>query len=593
MGYEAENGMTQVTYTIESAKKEKAYTLAFEYNGRKKYVLSKYTPIKESKELIGTDFGNKDTIWIFFGFAFGYMIEEIFRKCGEETQIIVIEPNEQLLLDQIRQVQKEDWLNKENIKIYTGNEKEDITRLFQANIPSKEVGNFKVITRSGYLEFYSKYYANVARILDDVTNDIIIQSNTLKRFGGIFLKNVIRNRYAIQESYDLSYHKDRYKSIPALIVSGGPSLSKNIEFIKQFNGLVFTGGRTLTPILQQGMKPDFLVSVDAQDITYDTLRENASNDLPLITLDQGNDKVVAANKGPQYFLLGEEFTKEFLGIKKYERLSMGGSVATICISAAQYMGCNPIIFIGQDLAYTDMKFHADECSDAHIYGNENTIKEQKDYTDLGYKQVESVTGGMVWTTSVLISYLNWIEKFIELCPENEFINATEGGAKIRGAINKTFEEVVEQYSTVYKPEIKHIKMNETIDIDKNIVESVRELEVLKSILAEAEKISNQLVNEYKIYKGSREDKIVHILDKLELKDKQIRECSDKKDIVNYLFTTVYTELERNKKYKQTINDTQLCRDRRIAEYNRELYKKLSQIISDVIELINKEMNKNE
>ncbi len=591
MEQNVKDSIEQVKYKIESAKKEKAYTLVFEKEGQKKYIMSKYTPLKESKELLGSDLGNKETVWIFFGFAFGYMVDEVFEKCGEDISIIIIEPSEALLLEQIDKTHKEDLLRKENVTVYTGSQYREIKRIFVNNILCKE-NNFKVITRNGYLEFYREYYTQVTKILNEVVTDSIIQNNTFERFGSLFLKNVIHNRYAIQEGYDLTYHKNKYKNIPALIVSGGPSLSKNIKWISRFKGLIFTGGRTLTPVLQQGVKPDFLVSADAQDVTYETLRENAYNDVPLITINQGNAKVVAANKGPKYFLEDDGFSKEFLGIQKSARLSMGGSVATLCISAAQYMGCNPIILIGQDLAFTDMKRHADECSNEYLgdkNSGKNKIEVGEDYIASRCKQIKSVEGGKVWTTDVLLNYLRWIEGFIELCTENEFINATEGGAWIQGAVHKTFEEVVNQFSNINKPRIQHIKPDNKINIDQNIEESMNILDSLRKVVKQAERLAKQLVDEYTIHKGLREKKVIKILKQLDEIDDEIKSCSGKKNIVDFLFTTAYGELERNKKYQQNISDTKFKQDKKIAEYNYAVYKELGKVVVEAIKLINKEM----
>ncbi len=581
--------IAKVNYKIEKAKKEEAYTLVFENEKKKKYILSKYMPLQETKEIIPDDLGNKETIWIFYGFALGYAIDEVFSRCGNDTKVLVIEPDEALLQEQLEITGKEDWKQRENIKFYVGYDKQSLIDLFVEMIPSSEINNFKIISRTGYLEYYYDYYTEVNVILDEVTTNILVQSNTMERFGKLFLTNVIKNRYAIQESYDFLYHKDKYKNIPALIVSGGPSLSKNIELIKEFKGLIFTGGRTLTPVLEQGVRPDFLVSVDPQHITYETLRENAENDIPLITLDQGNAEVVAANRGPQYFLAGESFNADFLGRKDGQSLEMGGSVATVCLSAAHYMGCNPIIFIGQDLAYTDMKKHADVCSDDLVYGGSNDVEKEEDYRKKGYKQLESVDGGNVWSTKVLITYLRWFEKFIEVYPEKHYINATEGGAKIHGAEHKTFREVVEMFKDLEKPEIQHMLPKHKIDVDKNISETISELKKLLQIIKQANKVAVTLVDEYRIYKGIREEKIFKAVKKLEELDEQIKGCSHKKDIINYVFGTAYTELERDEKYKHEIDEKQLSQDRKIAEYSQMLYIKLEEIIRDVIELISKEM----
>ncbi len=41
------------------------------------------------------------------------------------------------------------------------------------------------------------------------------------------------------------------------------------------------------------------------------------------------------------------------------RLNLGGSVAHTCFGLAMHLGCDRVIFVGQDFAFTGDKMHAE------------------------------------------------------------------------------------------------------------------------------------------------------------------------------------------------------------------------------------------
>jgi len=94
--------------------------------------------------------------------------------------------------------------------------------------------------------------------------------------------------------------------------------------------------------------------------------------------------------------------------------------------------CKRIIFVGLDLAFTGNVDHATSTP------TRETINEDKAIP------VEDIYGNMVYTSHNLNIYRQWIEKRIAKVKGIEFIDATEGGAKIKGmkinSLSNTIEE---------------------------------------------------------------------------------------------------------------------------------------------------------
>jgi hypothetical protein len=110
-----------------------------------------------------------------------------------------------------------------------------------------------------------------------------------------------------------------------------------------------------------------------------------------------------------------------------------GSVATIALDFALLLQCDPIIFVGQDLAHVDGRVY---CSG--IYFEDEWFADVVNPLDWKNKlqamrstrhtvAVEDIFGKPVESTDKLTAYWNWIVKVFRENPQFRFINATEGG----------------------------------------------------------------------------------------------------------------------------------------------------------------------
>ena len=112
-------------------------------------------------------------------------------------------------------------------------------------------------------------------------------------------------------------------------------------------------------------------------------------------------------------------------------------MATSAFQLAEELGGNPIVFIGQDLALTDGRDHAEGY--LHVYQPERLAK----IADSGF-DVAGYYGGQVRTERQLLFYKTWFESRIKAMPERLIINATEGGACIAGAAQLPFATVCQE-----------------------------------------------------------------------------------------------------------------------------------------------------
>lgn len=118
----------------------------------------------------------------------------------------------------------------------------------------------------------------------------------------------------------------------------------------------------------------------------------------------------------------------------FSTVSCGGSVACSAFSLVYKLGFSRIILVGQDLALTGNKTHAD-----------GTFKSVMDEIDTSHCiKVPGNYEKEVPTRADFKLYLDWFNYYIEGCEETHVINATEGGARINNTEIMTLHDAIER-----------------------------------------------------------------------------------------------------------------------------------------------------
>ena len=195
--------------------KSKKYSATVFKNGKSIFLHSAYDPEKEANALINEikKETEKDLDLVFiFGIGAGYLINA-FKKLN--INIAVIEPSIKffnLLIDNF----KLDKILEDNITFFIGGDDIEDIEKFISLTNTKKVKFF--ITRS-YTTLFNEealfYQQKVLSIVDKK----IININTISRFDKLWAYNIASNVVEISTHYGVNKFFDKYKNIPAIIVS--------------------------------------------------------------------------------------------------------------------------------------------------------------------------------------------------------------------------------------------------------------------------------------------------------------------------------------------------------------------------------------
>ncbi|WP_300383494.1 6-hydroxymethylpterin diphosphokinase MptE-like protein [Clostridium sp.] len=556
--------MSKYNINIEKSKDDKDIIKVISLD-KVLYLGSKYSVNRDINNLKKFINENNDINIVIIGLSTGEYIDEI-RECVKDNNILIIEPCKEIY-DLYLLKEKEE---KENIIVLPL--LDEYKDLISTHIKKFALDGFKTYEYTNYKNIFTEEVSNTYKLIRDVTRKSIIFRNTEIFFSKLWFESTVSNLKHLYKSKKINNFKEIYKNRPAIIVSAGPSLSKNIKEIKKLEdkAVIFTGGRTLKALFNEGINPDFLSIIDAHELSYELVEgiiEN--NNTTLVHSEILPSNVINKHKGEKIFFSGMPWIRNLINDHNYNFTY--SSVAHTCTKIAMYMGCNPIIFVGQDLAYTDDKVHADNAKfTQEKYKDKEDINKIKNDSDI---YVNDIYGNEIRTSATLDLFRQQFEEIIDENKEFEFINSTEGGANIKGTKVKKLIDNIERLERLDKK--KEIDINyEGVDIAltkeeiNNIFDkSVEYLEKLISKLKEAtkqnEKYYNYYISNNKILKSA-----LKILDQA---DKLMKEIPNEVKFIGYLFSETINIVLYNPKYKLRYNDSELTKAKKIYQKSKILY----------------------
>ena len=489
---------------------EKKYKNEIENNKLKivtesgKFTLQSNKDMEKAVEVWCEQFSDKNisykSVFVIYGFGDIRYLRKMITKYPENS-FFVYEPFEYVIINQMYKYDISDLLEKENLYIFTGKNRKQMLRGYMGSIITYQ--NFDSLVYGvlpNYIKADVKEYHEFKEcigyfIYNEIeTARLLIASEKFR--GRNFLYNL--NDFVYQsgiKNLKKAFYNKKLDDYPAIIVSAGPSLEKNIDKLVEYKDKAFIVGvnASLRLLKENNIIPDIMVSCDARISDITPFENDEINGIPLLTNMMADYRVVKRNKARRFFGYenNEYINKmaEKLNVK-IEEAETGGSVANAAFAFAQAMGFKTIILIGQDLAYTNNKIHAGKNSD------ENKI----DTEDSEYIMVKGVCDDEVITDSIMCAYRRWFEDRIKDYPDLTVINATEGGAFIEGATHMRLDEALSKYCVGKNTDFRKVidqcgytftdeERSRAIDIIKNTENNIRQI---KNNILERKKIYEKL-----------------------------------------------------------------------------------------------------
>lgn len=420
-------------------------------HGRVLYLNGKYAPAMvverwlEQQEKI-----EEYTPVVIIGISNGYHIRRIMESVPKTSNILIYEPSFELFRRAMEEVDLAFLfeLDKPVGIIVEGLNESELEAYFHFMISYDNMTSLKYYMSGNYVELFQEQIESFVKKLKAHIERLSVMWNTLVRYTDVKAKNTFYNLPFLYEGYSIEALRGILpENIPVIVVSAGPSLNKNIMDLKKAVGksCIIATDTAMKPLLNAGIIPNLFVIIDG--LKPGVLFEHKDlSKVPMVTMTGVSIEPMQYHKGKKFFYYSSSPLEQKILADLSEKenqnrilpsLLTGGSVANSAYSLGVYMGAKTIILIGQDLAMTGNRTHAD-----------GTFQEKMDEIDIkngGYFEVDSVDGGKVLTRDDFDRYRRWFEERAKEGHHVTMVDATEGGALIRGSKVMTLKKAVQKY----------------------------------------------------------------------------------------------------------------------------------------------------
>lgn len=381
---------------------------------------------------------------LLFGLGNGMYVRKLLHELSPDHQVIVFEPSVIVLQTVFKEFDMTDLLENEqvNLLLYDAMDRE-IQEYYYDLMTFADIETFAYSNYLNYNLLFRDVYYQYMEAVQNTCTAINSTQSVIGRYGEIYNLNTFSNfKYFLESRSLVSLYVNMPKDVPAVIVAAGPSLDKNIKKLHEAKGKAFiiAVDSALRPLLREGIIPDLCVSMDGKKM-FSHFSEKGSESVPLVCCLQSHNKILSNHTAIKFFMNDlNQHVQHFLSEKRkiLPAASTGGSVANEAFSIARMLGITTIILVGQDLAFTDQKTHASTT----VRGEWKT-----DVSKLQHEVVEGIDGTLLQTSGEFILYKIWFEEQIRKDKELTVIDATEGGAKIKGSRIMSLEQAIRDHTS--------------------------------------------------------------------------------------------------------------------------------------------------
>ena len=305
---------------------------------------------------------------------------------------------------------------------------------------------FFQFSRIYFLELMSHYYERFhedvlelnKKLAENFKNSIVSHGNDpLDALQGIeqFVYNL--PQMITHPSYKELLSKRKGISDTAIIVSTGPSLTKQLPLLKKYanKATIFCADSSYPILAKHGIKPDYVCMLERTEITAEFFNHDFGefdNGICFIIKSIVHPNAINyLTKKTDNFTIVSTYASfiQYLKLDYFGYFNMGFSVAHMACYLSLHLNHKNIIFIGQDLAYAENgNSHPDDYQNSANYESqmyEHILTEAYG----GKKEIK--------THEVWIFFKQILEAMIIKYHITTY-NCTEGGARIEGTIEKPF-----------------------------------------------------------------------------------------------------------------------------------------------------------
>ena len=421
-------------------------------DGQRQYYHSNYDPVKEAerwfKQLQLTDV----SVLFVYGVGLGYYYDAVqqWLRADPSRYLVFLEDDLAVIHRLLETERGTKILRDRQVQLHYFEALEHSTPMIDWILGYFIQLQFEI----SCLDYYSREKGDIfSNLRRQLSHEAVVKNSMVAeylRHGRSFFHNFYSNLLHLPRSFRGNALFGQFKKVPAIICGAGPSLNNNLSVLRTLTdrALIFAGGSSVNALTAQGVIPHFGAGIDPNPPQLNRLLNNQAYEVPFFYRGRMFHLAFQAIHGPRLHITGSggyhvaEWFEKKLDITG-DDVEEGHNVITFCMEIAHRLGCDPIIFVGMDLAYTQMQSYASGVIDNPDVQSED-ILDIRDMDSAAFIR-QDIFGQPIYTLWKWVTESEWISTFAKERPQTTMINATEGGLGFPGVPNMTLEAVKKNF----------------------------------------------------------------------------------------------------------------------------------------------------
>jgi len=402
--------------------------LRMHQNGEEVLCYDSLDPIGYCKQYINALDLKYSPALVFLGFGLGYQIMTVLKDFSKKLNvqyIIIVEKDIELFKTALALFDFSQVISHPKIKFFVGEDSDELYKSFQNHFRSnpdiaRHFKSLKLVIMPSIDLCEGEYYKKAMGALRFSIQNLMQGLGNEPYDFLLGIEHTLANVKPMLENPGVRSFKNLFKEKPAIVVGAGPSLNKNIHLLKEASrkALIVCVDAALKPLLKAGIRPHIVTTMERNAGTIDFYANlSGLDDIIFVFSSVIHPNTYTVYKGPKIMANKYQEVSDWLSLNPGV-LGGGPVVGNLAFNIAEYLGCSPIIMVGQDLSF---KSTGSTHVNGFVFGTLEVYRNSGNISE-----VESNYGDKLITNQSFAearaSLETQIEAFNGIC-----INATEGG----------------------------------------------------------------------------------------------------------------------------------------------------------------------
>ncbi len=390
----------------------------------------------------------KKVIFIFgTGLGYSYILLRKWLSQNPHNTLVYLEPHLGVLFHLFQTETGTQMAQHPRVHFYTFGDKNELNYLLHYLAAYFSHYNVQITALPSYQVVYPDlctYYTQELAYNHSMVTTRIIESKTSFHFA---MRNTLNKMSSLSGHIKANRLKRHFDQIPCIIVGAGPSLKKNQDILKTLRqkALILAGSSAIPATNYLNVEPHFGTYLDPYQRVHERFIKTTSFEMPSFHSARTYLETSKSIHGPKFYLKGSD---EFPYINWLENeLGFDGplvkeliSVTTFNTNIALMLGCNPIIYVGVDLAYTGNESYSSGV-EKNFQAEKLPVNESENFQFNENVWSKDIFGQPILTKEAWKIESHFLSEIFKIYPNHTFINATEGGLGFLGAENMPLHTV--------------------------------------------------------------------------------------------------------------------------------------------------------